>query len=159
MRFVKGDKSEREFRGWGSNAPRVGSDIKVRERVWKGGERNGEKRASLVGVAWHDRAKRRKGKMLTIQRSESLRGTEGCSPRGTHLLPPVGSGASVSGWKPAERSVSFNRDVHVKRIGESRQYHTHHTNYTDISCICSGAREIERNGAAWFFGLDVCRLF
>lgn len=26
-----------------------------------------------------------------------------------------------SGLKPAERSVSFNRDVHVKRIGES--YH------------------------------------
>ncbi|XP_072747758.1 uncharacterized protein Blo [Anoplolepis gracilipes] len=55
--------------------------------------------------------------MLTIQRTESLRRAEGCNPPGTHLLPPVGSGASVSGWKPAERSVSFNRDVHVKRIG------------------------------------------
>ncbi|XP_011268193.1 zinc finger CCCH domain-containing protein 13 [Camponotus floridanus] len=55
--------------------------------------------------------------MLTIQRSGSLRRAEGCNLPGTHLLPPVGTGASVSGWKPAERSVSFNRDVHVKRIG------------------------------------------
>ncbi|EFN73512.1 hypothetical protein EAG_09530 [Camponotus floridanus] len=54
--------------------------------------------------------------MLTIQRSGSLRRAEGCNLPGTHLLPPVGTGASVSGWKPAERSVSFNRDVHVKRI-------------------------------------------
>ncbi|XP_018053218.1 PREDICTED: uncharacterized protein LOC108690434 isoform X1 [Atta colombica] len=50
--------------------------------------------------------------MLTMQRSELLRGGEGCNPPGTHLLPPR---ASVS--EPAERSVSFNRDVHVKRIG------------------------------------------
>ncbi|XP_012230650.1 zinc finger CCCH domain-containing protein 13 [Linepithema humile] len=55
--------------------------------------------------------------MLTIQRTESLRRGEGCNPPGTHLLPPVASEASVSEWKPAERSVSFNRDVHVKRIG------------------------------------------
>ncbi|KYN02650.1 hypothetical protein ALC62_06449 [Cyphomyrmex costatus] len=53
--------------------------------------------------------------MLTIQRSELLRGGEGCNPPGTHLLPPVVPRASVS--EPAERSVSFNRDVHVKRIG------------------------------------------
>lgn len=46
-----------------------------------------------------------------------MRRAEGCNLPGTHLLPPVGTGASVSGWKPAERSVSFNRDVHVKRIG------------------------------------------
>lgn len=59
--------------------------------------------------------------MLTIQRTESLRRGEGCNPPGTHLLPPIASEASE--WKPAERSVSFNRDVHVKRIGESRQYH------------------------------------
>ncbi|XP_024873859.1 uncharacterized protein LOC112455887, partial [Temnothorax curvispinosus] len=53
--------------------------------------------------------------MLTIQRSELLRGGEGCNPPGTHLLPPVAPRASVA--EPAERSVSFNRDVHVKRIG------------------------------------------
>ncbi|KYN29652.1 hypothetical protein ALC57_00915 [Trachymyrmex cornetzi] len=53
--------------------------------------------------------------MLTMQRSELLRGGEGCNPPGTHLLPPVVPRASVS--EPAERSVSFNRDVHVKRIG------------------------------------------
>lgn len=62
--------------------------------------------------------------MLTIQRSELLRGGEGCNPPVTHLLPPIAPRASVSEYKPAERSVSFNRDVHVKRIGESRQYHT-----------------------------------
>ncbi|EFN86467.1 hypothetical protein EAI_10250 [Harpegnathos saltator] len=55
--------------------------------------------------------------MLTIQRSDSLREGEGCSPPSTHLIAPVISGASVIVWKPAERSVSFNRDVHVKRIG------------------------------------------
>ncbi|XP_014467576.1 PREDICTED: uncharacterized protein LOC106740754 isoform X2 [Dinoponera quadriceps] len=55
--------------------------------------------------------------MLTIQRSDSLRRGEGCNPSSTHLLDPVISGASVTVWKPAERSVSFNRDVHVKRIG------------------------------------------
>lgn len=60
--------------------------------------------------------------MLTIQRSELLRGGEGCNPPGTHLLPPVVPRATVA--EPAERSVSFNRDVHVKRIGESRHYHT-----------------------------------
>ncbi|KYN41132.1 hypothetical protein ALC56_04283 [Trachymyrmex septentrionalis] len=53
--------------------------------------------------------------MLTMQRSELLKGGEGCNPPGTHLLPPVVPRASVS--EPAERSVSFNRDVHVKRIG------------------------------------------
>ncbi|EGI61804.1 hypothetical protein G5I_09923 [Acromyrmex echinatior] len=52
--------------------------------------------------------------MLTMQRSELLRGGEGCNPPGTHLLPPVVPRASVS--ESAERSVSFNRDVHVKRI-------------------------------------------
>jgi len=77
--------------------------------------------------------------MLTIQRTETLRGGEGCNPPGTHLLAPIG--ASVAGWKPAERSVSFNRDVHVKRIGESRQYHTMQNR--DISCIRGGARERE----------------
>ncbi|XP_066591946.1 LOW QUALITY PROTEIN: microtubule-associated protein futsch [Prorops nasuta] len=57
--------------------------------------------------------------MLEVQRSEreSLREEEGCRSPSTHLLGPVDSGDSVSGWKPAERSVSFNRDVHVKRIG------------------------------------------
>ncbi|XP_011645179.1 uncharacterized protein LOC105432190 [Pogonomyrmex barbatus] len=55
--------------------------------------------------------------MLTIQRSELLGGGEGCNPPGSHLLPPIAPGASDSEWKPAERSVSFNRDVHVKRIG------------------------------------------
>ncbi|EZA47992.1 hypothetical protein X777_14440 [Ooceraea biroi] len=54
--------------------------------------------------------------MLTVQRTESLRGGEGYNPPSTHLLPPIASAASVTGWKPAERSVSFNRDVHVKRI-------------------------------------------
>ncbi|XP_012540710.2 uncharacterized protein LOC105839156 [Monomorium pharaonis] len=53
--------------------------------------------------------------MLTIQRSELLRGSEGCNPPGSHLLPPVVPRASVP--ESAERSVSFNRDVHVKRIG------------------------------------------
>jgi len=89
---------------------------------------------------WHDREKRRRDKMLTIQRTESLRGGEGYNPPGTHLLSPVG--ASVAGWKPAERSVSFNRDVHVKRIGESRPYHT--IQNRDISCIRGGASERER---------------
>ncbi|KAK2584414.1 hypothetical protein KPH14_006796 [Odynerus spinipes] len=55
--------------------------------------------------------------MLEVQRSDSLRKGEDYDPSSTHLLPPVTTGASVSGWKPAERSVSFNRDVHVKRIG------------------------------------------
>ncbi|XP_046838173.1 uncharacterized protein LOC124432895 isoform X1 [Vespa crabro] len=55
--------------------------------------------------------------MLEVQRSDSLRKGEAYDPSSTHLLPPVTTGASVSGWKPAERSVSFNRDVHVKRIG------------------------------------------
>ncbi|XP_032682401.1 uncharacterized protein LOC116849387 isoform X2 [Odontomachus brunneus] len=56
--------------------------------------------------------------MLTIQRSDSLRGGEGCNLQDSaHLIAPVMSGASVTMWKPAERSVSFNRDVHVKRIG------------------------------------------
>nr|KAF7439252.1 hypothetical protein H0235_001643 [Vespula pensylvanica] len=59
--------------------------------------------------------------MLEVQRSDSLRKGEAYDPSSTHLLPPVTTGASVSGWKPAERSVSFNRDVHVKRIGEFRQ--------------------------------------
>jgi len=77
--------------------------------------------------------------MLTIQRSELLRGGEGCNPPGTHLLPPVAPRASVS--EPAERSVSFNRDVHVKRIGESRQYHTIQ-NY-DISCKAERERSKE----------------
>lgn len=57
------------------------------------------------------------GKMLEVQRSDSLRKGEDYDPSSTHLLPPITTGASVSGWKPAERSVSFNRDVHVKRIG------------------------------------------
>lgn len=71
--------------------------------------------------------------MLTIQRSDSLRRGEGCNPPSTHLLDPIMSEASVTMWKPAERSVSFNRDVHVKRIGESRLNHT--IQIRDISCI------------------------
>ncbi|KAG7204563.1 hypothetical protein KM043_004986 [Ampulex compressa] len=55
--------------------------------------------------------------MLEVQRSDSLKEGEVCNPPTTHLLLPVTTGASVSGWKPAERTVSFNRDVHVKRIG------------------------------------------
>lgn len=55
--------------------------------------------------------------MLEVQRSDSLREADACNPPATHLLPPDTTGASVSGWKPAERTVSFNRDVHVKRIG------------------------------------------
>ena len=55
--------------------------------------------------------------MLEVQRSDFLREGEACNPPTDDLLPPDSSGASVSGWKPAERTVSFNRDVHVKRIG------------------------------------------
>lgn len=55
--------------------------------------------------------------MLEVHRSDFLREGEACHPPTTNLLPPDTSGASVSGWKPAERTVSFNRDVHVKRIG------------------------------------------
>ncbi|XP_043256038.1 zinc finger CCCH domain-containing protein 13 [Colletes gigas] len=55
--------------------------------------------------------------MLEVQRSDFLREGEACNPPTDDLLPPDTSGASVSGWKPAERTVSFNRDVHVKRIG------------------------------------------
>ncbi|XP_076231702.1 bloated isoform X2 [Calliopsis andreniformis] len=55
--------------------------------------------------------------MLEVQRSDFLREGEACNPPTADLLPPDSSGASVSGWKPAERTVSFNRDVHVKRIG------------------------------------------
>lgn len=66
---------------------------------------------------------RKAGKMLEVQRSDFLREGEACNPPTDDLLPPDSSGASVSGWKPAERTVSFNRDVHVKRIGESRQSH------------------------------------
>ncbi|XP_053988991.1 uncharacterized protein LOC128881731 [Hylaeus volcanicus] len=56
--------------------------------------------------------------MLEVQRSEFLREGEACHPPTDDLLlPPDSSGASISGWKPAERTVSFNRDVHVKRIG------------------------------------------
>lgn len=54
--------------------------------------------------------------MLEVQRSEFL--TEGTArdPPADHSLHPDSTGAS-NGWKPAERTVSFNRDVHVKRIG------------------------------------------
>ncbi|CAK9832717.1 hypothetical protein ANTRET_LOCUS9504, partial [Anthophora retusa] len=55
--------------------------------------------------------------MLEVQRSDFLREGEACNPPTGNLLHPDSTGASVSGWKPAERSVSFNRDVHVKRIG------------------------------------------
>ncbi|XP_029038256.2 uncharacterized protein LOC114873768 [Osmia bicornis bicornis] len=54
--------------------------------------------------------------MLEVQHSDYLREGEACNPPTDHLLHPDSTGASVSGWKPAERSVSFNRDVHVKRI-------------------------------------------
>ncbi|XP_043524493.1 uncharacterized protein LOC122536303 isoform X2 [Frieseomelitta varia] len=55
--------------------------------------------------------------MLEVQRSDFLREGGACNPPTTDLLHPDTTGASVSGWKPAEKSVSFNRDVHVKRIG------------------------------------------
>ncbi|XP_015586639.1 uncharacterized protein LOC107263679 isoform X2 [Cephus cinctus] len=68
--------------------------------------------------------------MPAVQRSDSLRSApEGgdtlsaCNPpTQTNSLPPILSASSAntgaaSGGKPAERSVSFNRDVHVKRIG------------------------------------------
>ncbi|KZC03806.1 hypothetical protein WN55_07895 [Dufourea novaeangliae] len=56
--------------------------------------------------------------MLEVQRSDFLREGEASDARTADLLlPPDSTGASVSGWKPAERTVSFNRDVHVKRIG------------------------------------------
>ncbi|XP_078052583.1 bloated isoform X2 [Augochlora pura] len=55
--------------------------------------------------------------MLEVQRSDFLREEEASNAPIDDLLPPDSTGASVSGWKPAERTVSFNRDVHVKRIG------------------------------------------
>nr|XP_033322800.1 uncharacterized protein LOC117218486 [Megalopta genalis]XP_033322801.1 uncharacterized protein LOC117218486 [Megalopta genalis] len=55
--------------------------------------------------------------MLEVQRSDFLREEEASNAPTADLLPPDSTGASVSGWKPAERTVSFNRDVHVKRIG------------------------------------------
>ncbi|XP_012149746.2 bloated isoform X1 [Megachile rotundata] len=54
--------------------------------------------------------------MLEVQRSDFLREGEACNPPTDDLLHPNSTGASVSGWKPAERCVSFNRDVHIKRI-------------------------------------------
>ncbi|XP_043583749.1 uncharacterized protein LOC122568262 isoform X2 [Bombus pyrosoma] len=55
--------------------------------------------------------------MLEVQRSDFLRDGGTCDPPTTDFLQPDSTGASVSGWKPTEKSVSFNRDVHVKRIG------------------------------------------
>lgn len=66
---------------------------------------------------------RKAEKMLEVQRSDFLRDGGTCDPPTTDFLQPDSTGASVSGWKPTEKSVSFNRDVHVKRIGESRQSH------------------------------------
>ncbi|XP_043793616.1 uncharacterized protein LOC122715463 isoform X2 [Apis laboriosa] len=54
--------------------------------------------------------------MLEIQQTEFLREGEACNPP-VDLLHPDSTGTSVSERKSAERSVSFNRDVHVKRIG------------------------------------------
>ncbi|XP_061931867.1 uncharacterized protein LOC107995581 isoform X4 [Apis cerana] len=54
--------------------------------------------------------------MLEIQQTEFLREGEACNPP-IDLLHPDSTGTSVSERKSAERSVSFNRDVHVKRIG------------------------------------------
>ncbi|XP_046418706.1 uncharacterized protein LOC124178930 isoform X1 [Neodiprion fabricii] len=61
--------------------------------------------------------------MPAVQRSESLRSRiepaeeAGSTSAQANSLPPILPVASGSGGKPAERSVSFNRDVHVKRIG------------------------------------------
>ncbi|XP_076295809.1 bloated isoform X2 [Lasioglossum baleicum] len=55
--------------------------------------------------------------MLEVHRSDFLREEEASNTPTANLLSPDSTGASVSGWKPAERTVSFNRDVHVKRIG------------------------------------------
>nr|XP_033202608.1 uncharacterized protein LOC117163958 isoform X2 [Bombus vancouverensis nearcticus] len=55
--------------------------------------------------------------MLEVQRSDFLRDGGTCDPPTTDFLQHDSTGASVSGWKPTEKSVSFNRDVHVKRIG------------------------------------------
>ncbi|XP_060813921.1 uncharacterized protein LOC132906072 [Bombus pascuorum] len=55
--------------------------------------------------------------MLEVQRSDFLRDGGTCDPPTADFLQPDSTGASVSGWKPTEKSVSFNRDVHVKRIG------------------------------------------
>ncbi|XP_076646232.1 bloated [Halictus rubicundus] len=55
--------------------------------------------------------------MLEVHRSDFLREEEASDAPTANLLSPDSTGASVSGWKPAERTVSFNRDVHVKRIG------------------------------------------
>ncbi|XP_076227887.1 bloated isoform X2 [Nomia melanderi] len=55
--------------------------------------------------------------MLEVQRSEFLSEEEPSNGPAADSPPPEPTGASVSGWKPAERTVSFNRDVHVKRIG------------------------------------------
>lgn len=71
--------------------------------------------------------------MSEVHRSDSLRSRvelaeeEGPpSSAQTDSLPPVLPSPSSSGGKPAERSVSFNRDVHVKRIGE---FLTSHRNF------------------------------
>ncbi|XP_012266151.2 uncharacterized protein LOC105691908 isoform X2 [Athalia rosae] len=62
--------------------------------------------------------------MPEVQRSDSLRsqieaaeGDRGSAPAQPNSLPPVLPTTSAPAGKPAERSVSFNRDVHVKRIG------------------------------------------
>lgn len=60
--------------------------------------------------------------MPEIQRTDSLRSAiEGgkASHNSTEKIDSLHEATSPSGWKPTERSVSFNRDVHVKRIGES----------------------------------------
>ena len=57
--------------------------------------------------------------MLAVQLSESLRSAD--EGRAGDLPAEVIAIDETHVTKTPERSVSFNRDVHVKRIGESRQ--------------------------------------
>ncbi|XP_051168544.1 homeobox protein 2 [Leptopilina boulardi] len=65
--------------------------------------------------------------MPEIQRTDSLRSAiEGgkASHNSTEKIDSLHDATSPSGWKPTERSVSFNRDVHVKRIGRGAPHVT-----------------------------------
>lgn len=56
--------------------------------------------------------------MPEVQRTDSLRSAiEGEASHPTEKIDSLHDATYPSGWKPTERSVSFNRDVHVKRIG------------------------------------------
>lgn len=94
---------------------------KERKKKYDEKERKRKKKEKLVSDSicydweWKD------GKMLEVQQTEFLREGEACNPS-IDILHPDLTETSVSERKSAERSVSFNRDVHVKRIALGINY-------------------------------------